>query len=70
VTLEEKLDRLEAIVAKLEEGGVPLEESLRLFEEGVKLAAEVKAELESARARILEVMKAAEGVFEVRGFEP
>lgn len=69
MNLEQKLDRLEEIVAKLEEGEAPLEESLRLFEEGAKLASEVKAELAGARARILEVMKSAEGLFETREFE-
>lgn len=69
MNLEQKLNRLEEIVAALEEGEVPLEESLRLFEEGAKLASEVKAELAGARARILEVMKSAEGLFETREFE-
>jgi|Deesub1362A_J573_1020465.scaffolds.fasta_scaffold09708_2 exodeoxyribonuclease VII small subunit len=69
MTLEEKLDRLEEIVGKLEEGGLPLEDALKLFEEGVRLAGEVKEELAGARARIQEVIKKAEGVFELRDFE-
>ena len=35
---EEALRKLEAIVAQMEEGDLPLEESLKAFEEGVKLA--------------------------------
>ena len=37
-TFEQSLGRLEQIVERLEQGDVPLEESLRLYEEGVKLS--------------------------------
>jgi exodeoxyribonuclease VII small subunit len=36
-SFESSLLRLEKIVEKLEEGNIPLEESLKLFEEGMKL---------------------------------
>ena len=38
-TFEQKMLRLEEIVAKLEKGDVPLSDSLELFEEGTGLAA-------------------------------
>ncbi len=37
-TFEESMGELEDIVSKLEEGDVPLEESIRLFQEGMKLS--------------------------------
>jgi len=39
-TFEENMLRLEAIVAQLEKGEAPLDESLKLFEEGTKLIGE------------------------------
>ncbi|HEX6771120.1 MAG TPA: exodeoxyribonuclease VII small subunit, partial [Acidobacteriaceae bacterium] len=36
---EDSLKRLETIVAQLEEGDLPLEDSLKLFEEGMRLSA-------------------------------
>jgi exodeoxyribonuclease VII small subunit len=38
-SFEESLKKLETIVEKLEQGDLPLEESLKLFEEGVGLSA-------------------------------
>jgi exodeoxyribonuclease VII small subunit len=49
---EEALERLEAIVAALEQGDQPLEESLRLFEEGIGLTRRCAAHLDRARGRI------------------
>jgi len=49
---EDALARLEAIVKGLEDGDLPLEESLRLFEEGVSLTRQCAARLEEAQKRI------------------
>ena len=49
---EEALARLETIVKGLEDGDLPLEESLRLFEEGVSLTRLCAARLEEAQKRI------------------
>jgi len=49
---EEALARLETIVKSLENGDLPLEESLRLFEEGVSLTRLCAAKLEEAQRRI------------------
>ncbi|EGK14338.1 exodeoxyribonuclease VII small subunit [Kroppenstedtia eburnea] len=38
LSFEEAMDRLEEVVEHLESGEVPLEESIRLFEEGMKLS--------------------------------
>jgi exodeoxyribonuclease VII small subunit len=49
---EAALTELDAIVKKLEEGDVPLEQSLQLFERGVQLSRFCHARLEEAERRI------------------
>lgn len=49
---EKKLNRLEEIVQKMEKGEVSLEESLKLFEEGVKLSRECHKRLNEAEAKV------------------
>lgn len=51
-TFESSLDELERIVAKLETGDMALEESLELFERGVKLSRDCKERLLKAERRI------------------
>ncbi|MGC4089876.1 MAG: exodeoxyribonuclease VII small subunit [Polyangiaceae bacterium] len=55
-SFEASLERLSAIVERLEGGELPLEESLRLFEEGVKLARSAQARLDSAEKRVEELL--------------
>ncbi len=54
---EECLQRLEVIVKELEKGDLPLEQSLKLFEEGVTLSASCRKELEEAEGRIEILLK-------------
>ncbi len=49
---EKKLSRLEEIVAKMESGDVSLEESLKFFEEGVKLSRECNTQLSQAEQKV------------------
>jgi exodeoxyribonuclease VII small subunit len=49
---EEHLTALEAVVEQLEGGDLPLEDSVRLFEEGMKLSDACKKELEAAEGKI------------------
>lgn len=51
-SFEESLARLEEIVAALEDEKLPLERSLKLYEEGVKLARKCSSELEAAERKI------------------
>ena len=60
-TFEKSLSDLERIVKQLEEGDLPLEESLKLFEEGVKLSRECRDRLTNAERRIQVLMKDANG---------
>lgn len=49
---EKKLSRLEEIVQKMEKGDLVLEDSLTLFEEGVKLSRDCHAQLTKAEAQV------------------
>lgn len=60
-TFEENMLRLEAIVAQLEKGEAPLDESLKLFEEGTKLIGECRASLDKAEQQVVKLMKGADG---------
>jgi exodeoxyribonuclease VII small subunit len=51
-SFEEQLTALETVVERLERGELTLDESVRLFEEGVKLSDACKKELEAAEGRI------------------
>jgi exodeoxyribonuclease VII small subunit len=51
-TFEEQLAQLEVVVEKLELGGLPLEESVQLFEDGVRLSQACKERLANAESRI------------------
>ncbi len=57
VSVEEALERLEGLVEALEEGELPLEESLSLFEEGVSLTRNCAEQLKGAERRIEVLMQ-------------
>lgn len=56
-SFEEKMIRLEEIVTLLEKGDASLEESLKLFQEGTKLAADCRKELRNAEQQVVELMR-------------
>jgi exodeoxyribonuclease VII small subunit len=60
-TFEAALQRLEQIVQRLEKGELALEESLTLYEEGVKLSRICHAKLEEAEGKIELLMKDSRG---------
>jgi exodeoxyribonuclease VII small subunit len=68
-SFEESLKKLESIVDKLEKGDLSLEESLKLFEEGVGLSAVCKKELEEAEGKV-EILLKRNGKLQPEAFEP
>jgi exodeoxyribonuclease VII small subunit len=60
-SFEEHLKALESIVAKLEGGDLPLEDSVRLFEEGMKLSDACKKDLDVAEGKIQAVVDGGRG---------
>lgn len=56
VNFEEALTKLEAVVKELEDGQLPLEKALTLFEEGMLLSKFCYQQLKKAETRILELV--------------
>jgi exodeoxyribonuclease VII small subunit len=52
IPFEKALEELEAIVAKMEEGKLPLEESLAAYQRGAELLRHCEGKLSAAQARI------------------
>ncbi len=59
-TLEERLERLDQILARLEADDVPLDEALRLFEEGVAHVRAAERMLSEAELRVEELLAGGE----------
>lgn len=56
LTYEQAYKRLEEIVEKLENGSVPLEESMKLFEEGTKLSNFCNSKLNAAEQKFTQLI--------------
>ena len=69
ISFEKALADLEQAVAKLEKGGIPLTESLALFEKGVKLARFLREELDRAERKVEILLKDGKGGVKSEDFE-
>jgi exodeoxyribonuclease VII small subunit len=65
MSYEDSLERLEEIVSRLEQGNLPLDESLRLFEEGTELTKVCQKRLTEAELRIERLMAQGDGTEEM-----
>ncbi len=65
---EECLQRLEHIVDQLEKGEIPLEQALKLFEEGMQLSNACRKELEEAEGKV-EILLKQNGRLQAEPFE-
>ena len=65
-SFEEGMRALDAIVSRLEQGNLPLEESLAAFESGVALLRMLHLKLEEVEQRVDTLIRDAEGVLRVR----
>jgi len=65
--VEQGLQQLETLVAKLESDEVGLDEALQLFESGVKLADQLQKKLEGSELKIKQVLESSQG-FSVEDF--
>jgi exodeoxyribonuclease VII small subunit len=66
---DQGMAELEAIVARLESGELPLEEALAAFESGIALVRTLNQQLNAADARIEVLMRDAEGALRVQPLE-
>ena len=68
-TFEDNLKRLEELVKSLEQNELGLDESLKAFEEGSKLADALGKELDKARATVARLSRDDRGEFALEGFD-
>ncbi len=66
---EVALARLEEIVQELEKGDLPLEQSLKFFEEGIKLSRICSKRLEEAERKVEILLKDTSGKLTIKPFE-
>lgn len=67
---EKKIDRLQNIVTEMEKGSLSLEDSLKFFEEGVKLSRDCQSELSAAELKVKKLLgKDSEGNLLEEDFE-
>ena len=69
-TFEEAIARLEQIIDELENGELNLEESLKLFEEGIALARHCNAKLDEAQGKVELLLNVEKGVAVTTQFAP
>jgi exodeoxyribonuclease VII small subunit len=55
LTFEQVINELQQTVTRLEEGGLPLDEALALFERGMQLVAACAGQLDQAQLRVVEI---------------
>ena len=70
VKFEQAMARLEAIVDELEKGDLPLDESLKIFEEGIRLSKNCLKVLEDAERKIEVLVQDKNGKKQLRAFSP
>ena len=70
LSFEQSLARLGEIVAKLEKGEAPLQESLELFEEGTALINLCTKQLDEAEQKVIKLRKSADGSPEELPLDP
>ena len=68
-TFESSLKQLEQIVEQLETGDLPLDQSLELFEQGVKLSRDCQKRLDEADRRVEILLKGSGGEYTAEPFE-
>ena len=68
-TFEDDMSKLEGLVEKLEQNELSLEDSIKAFEEGMKLAGSLMKALDRAQERVMKLTKTEQGTFELEAFE-
>ena len=68
IKFEDALKKLEKVVAELESGDLSLDDSLKRYEEGVKLAQLCSKKLDSARRKVEVLVKGGAGKLEAKPF--
>jgi len=69
MSYESDLARIENIVGELERSEIPLDDALRLFEEGIERLRTAQAALLQAEARVRKLIEESDGGFSLADFE-
>ena len=68
ISFEDALERLNEIVKALEHSDAPLDDSLKLFEEGVALVKQCNDQIDQAEAKIKQLVRSSDGTLEEQDF--
>ncbi len=68
IDFEQSLNALEALVNRMEQGDMPLEESLQAFEQGIALTRECQARLAAAELQVSKLIEA-QGDIQLQAFD-
>ena len=68
-SFESSLEELEQIVRQLEGGDLPLDRSLELFEQGVRLSRECQKRLDEAERKVEILLRGSDGIYKAVSFE-
>ncbi|MDZ7816028.1 MAG: exodeoxyribonuclease VII small subunit [Planctomycetota bacterium] len=60
-SFEERIERIEEVLLKLEEGELPLEKSVELYEEGVRLLSSCYETLDKMEGKIMKLVRTDDG---------
>lgn len=66
---ESSLEKLEEIVAELESGDLPLEKSIKAFEDGIKLTRHCQNLLSKAELKIQKLVESSDGSLDLEAFD-
>jgi exodeoxyribonuclease VII small subunit len=69
-SFEDNLKKLEDIVLQLEEGKLPLDTSMRLYEEGIEAYRQCQKMLDEAQLKVRKLVQTMEGELKEEPFEP
>lgn len=70
IDFEKSLARLEEVVRRLEHANLPLDEAMKLFEEGVELSQKCQKQIAEAEGRVEILLKSADGKLVPGPFQP
>jgi len=70
IKFEAALEKLEAVVRKLEGGELTLEDSLKAFEEGIALTRQCEKTLQAAKGKVEKLLQTQTGDFKTAPLEP
>lgn len=64
LTFEQQLESVESLIAQMESGTLPLEESVKRYEEGIAMLTAMEKELQTATQRLTVIRQRADGTQE------